>query len=158
MEKKKVYAVAEGEYSDYHIECIFSTKEKANEFVQCHGTNYYIEEYELDQEVVKEEKLWCVSFCIDNDKDADCVPSSYVEMRDKCKIDDYYCRDSDTICFYVDADTMDRAIKIARERYVAVKSNDYIWLRLTRPIVSTTGYGRMCHEVFNIKTNEFTKE
>lgn len=156
MEKKKVYAVAEGEYSDYHIECIFSTKEKAKEFVQCHGTNYYIEEYELDQEVIKEEKLWRVSFYIDKDKDVDCVPSSYVAMRDKCKVDDWCC---DTmICFYVDADTMDRAIKIARERYVAVKSNDYIWLRLTRPIVSTTGYSRKCYEVFNIKTNEFTKE
>ena len=157
MGKKKVYAVAEGEYSDYHIECIFSTKEKANEFVQCHGMGYRIEEYELDQPVERKEKLWYVSFNTKNSKTYECFPTSCEKMRDKCHVENGYIEN--IIGFYVDADTMDRAIKIARERYVAVKSNDYIWIRLTRPIAGTTGYGfSEKYEVFNIKTNEFTKE
>ena len=160
METKKVYIITEGEYSDYHIERVFSTKEKADEFVQCHGTDYRIEEYELDGEMaVREEKLWYVRFCIDDNKVTDCRPTSYVIMRDKCQFEKWYGGNSKTICFYVDADIMERAIKIAKERFMAVKANDYIWLRLTRPLPDSVGYGcSESYEVFNIKTNEFSKE
>lgn len=52
-----VYAVSTGEYSDYGIECIFSTKEKAQEYIKL--TNEYssrgdfndIEEFELDPSI-----------------------------------------------------------------------------------------------------------
>ena len=50
----KVYVVTEGEYSDYHIEACFSTKEKAQEFIKSykkiHGSFYSptIEKYELN--------------------------------------------------------------------------------------------------------------
>ena len=54
MTVKKVYLVSSGEYSDYGIKCVFSTKETALEYIKlCHeyGDTYVNEEpeeYELD--------------------------------------------------------------------------------------------------------------
>lgn len=49
----KVYVVTEGQYSDYSIEQIFSTRKNAELYVQTRRKDdydhYYIEEYELDQ-------------------------------------------------------------------------------------------------------------
>ena len=50
----KIYIVTEGDYSDYHIEACFSTKQKAQEYIKnskkVNGSWYYpkIEEWELD--------------------------------------------------------------------------------------------------------------
>ena len=48
----KVFIVASGEYSDYGIDRVFSTEEKAKEWVDVitsmYGGNYNIEQYELD--------------------------------------------------------------------------------------------------------------
>lgn len=47
----KVYVVTSGKYDAYHIDCVFSTKEKAMEYVALHNitsNDYDIEEYELD--------------------------------------------------------------------------------------------------------------
>ena len=48
----KVYIVTSGEYSDYDIDRVFSTEEKAKEWVDVitsmYGGNYNIEPYELD--------------------------------------------------------------------------------------------------------------
>ena len=51
----KVYIVTDGDYSDYHIEACFSTKEKAEKFIdngekiKYFGDNAVIEEWELDK-------------------------------------------------------------------------------------------------------------
>lgn len=51
-----VYVVNRGCYSDYHVVAIFSTKQKAKDFMQAVRTDYDdyndIEEYELDNNVV----------------------------------------------------------------------------------------------------------
>ena len=48
----RVFIVTSGEYSDYGIDRIFSTEEKAKEWVNVitsmYGGNYNIEQYELD--------------------------------------------------------------------------------------------------------------
>lgn len=45
----KVYAVTKGEYSDFCVDEIFSTKEKAEKYQAAHPeTNVDIEEYEVD--------------------------------------------------------------------------------------------------------------
>ena len=48
----KVFIVTSGEYSDYGIDRVFSTEEKAKEWVDViasmYGGNYNIEQYELD--------------------------------------------------------------------------------------------------------------
>ena len=51
---KKVYVVTSGDYSDYHIESIFSKKEKASEFIEISKippSNAEIEEYEIDKSI-----------------------------------------------------------------------------------------------------------
>ena len=60
-EPTKVYAVTEGEYSDYGICAMFSDRSKAIEYIECQARSceqrygytrgpYYLEEYDLNQE------------------------------------------------------------------------------------------------------------
>jgi hypothetical protein len=158
--EKKIYIVTSGEYSEYEINAVFSTKEKANAYIQQRGTYYDIEEYDLDEEVEKKTQLWSIVFCIEDGKFDEANPISYNKNKevDTCYVEErfgdgkmYY------IIFLVDADSMNRAVKIARERFAAVKANEYIWLRLTRPY-ELDRYGRRKYESFNVKTNEFIKE
>lgn len=155
----KIYIVTSGEYSDYEIEAVFTTKEKAVEYVEQNGTRYNIEEYNLDEEVEKKTQLWSIEFCVEDGKLCEASPTSYDRNKviDTCFIFDTfgYRKEIPYIRFYVDADAMDSAVKIARERFASVKSNDYIWLRLTRPLFVN---GKTQYEIFNIKTNVFTKK
>ena len=157
---KKIYIVTSGNYSDYGIDAVFTTKEKAVDYVEQHGTYYDIEEYDLDKEVEKKTQLWSIVFCIEDGKFDEAHPINYNKNKkvDTCYVEErfgggkmYY------IIFLVDADSMNRAVKIARERFAAVKANEYIWLRLTRPY-EIDRYGRKKYERFNIKTNEFVNE
>lgn len=56
---KTIYAVSDGEYSDYGILALFSTREKAERYIEKHKeadqylSNPNIEEYELDSEDAK---------------------------------------------------------------------------------------------------------
>lgn len=153
----KIYIVTSGEYSDYGIDAVFSTKEKADEYIQQHGTDYHIEEYDLDEEVIKYTRLWRIEFNISDGMFHEACVRDYKQevVRDTCNVEQYL--QGTYINFYVDADTMDKAVKIASERFTAVKANEYIWLRLTRPY-AISRYGSDRYETFNIKTNEFTKQ
>ncbi len=153
---KKIYIVTSGEYSEYHIDAVFSTKKLAEDYIQQNGTDYRIEEYNLDEEIDRNTKLWRVEFDIKDGEFKEANVRDYAEdkFRDTCKVSDYF---NDTrINFFVDADTMDKAKKIASERFAAVKANEYIWQRLTRPYGICWGTNK--YETFNVKTNEFTKE
>lgn len=156
--EQKIYIVTSGEYSEYGIDAVFTTKEKAVDYVEQHGTRYDIEEYNLDEEVEKKTQLWHIEFCVEDVKLCEACPSSYDRNKvvDTCSIR-LYLNKKLYINFYVDADSMNRAVKIARERFTAVKANEYIWLRLTRPY-ELDRYGRRKYESFNVKTNEFIKE
>ena len=156
---KEIYIVVSGEYSDYQINAVFSTRKLAKDYIQQRGTDYRIEVYELDKEVVKETKLWDIVFNIWNNKLVSAI-SEKLEDNDNrsgmCVVFDTLFPDEVYIRFYVDSDSMDRAVKIASERFAAIKANEYIWLRLTRPYEINI-YGRRKYETFNVKTNEFTK-
>lgn len=156
--EKKIYIVTSGEYSDYHIDAVFSTQELAEDYIQQNGTDYIIEEYNLNEEVEKKTQLWNIVFCVEDGELHEANPTIHNKdnVVDTCSIfESHYWRKT-CIHFYVDADSMDRAVKIARERFTAVKANEYIWLRLTRPY-ELDKYGYNKFESFNIKTNEFTK-
>ena len=153
---KKIYIVTSGEYSDYGIDAVFTTKEKAVEYVEQHGTRYNIEEYNLDEPILKENKLWLISFNLEDGRIEDATVSNRKKEYycDTCKYAPYsFVKHLD---FYVESEVMDKARKIASERFAAVKANEYILIRLTRPYAST-GYGNK-YERFNVKTNEFIKE
>ena len=162
MNDKEVYVITTGEYSDYSICAIFSTKEKAKDYIQQNGSEYRVEKYNIDEEVPQETKLWLVCFDIDKSCIETAIPcdnrcDNGHDRKDTCKVNSgYYIGNRCVIDFYVDADKMDRAIKIARERFAAIKANEYIWIRLTRPY-DIGKYGHKKYETFNVKTNEFTK-
>ena len=154
---KKIYIVTSGEYSDYFINAVFSTKEKAEEYIQQHGTDYRIEEYVVDEEIKKENKLWHIAFDIKNNNlqsaHSHTMNDFNIKYRDTCQLQ-YSVSNGLSIVFSLEADTMDRAIKVAKERYFAIKSNEYIWMRMSRPCNDSFWYE---YERFNIKTNEFIK-
>jgi hypothetical protein len=52
----KVYVVTDGDYSDYHIVSVFSTGEKAKEFIEKMCKEGIIEEYDIDAYIEPLEK------------------------------------------------------------------------------------------------------
>lgn len=154
----KVYIVTYGEYSEYSIDAVFSTREKADEYVQFHGSEYRVEEFDTDQEFKKETKVWAITLDTQSGKLTKSVPLNnteyYLNKLDSCK----KCIFGDNkMDFYVMADTQERATKIAYERLVALKSNPYIWLQLNTKVVASEGrcYTTDEYPTFNIKTNTF---
>ena len=134
----KVYVVTAGCYSDYHIVAVFSTKEKAEEYIAYHGTDYRFEGYGLDKEFERKESLWCVvidlsdhyetrTYSVLEDDDED----DEGRLANTCQKDQF---SKDIIRFYVYADTSEMAIKIAYEHLGAIKANDYVWQKLNTVI------------------------
>ena len=123
----KIYIVTSGDYSDYRIDAVFSTKEKAEEYVQQHGTNYRVEYYDIDKEVKKETKIWRVAIRFDNFEVSECLARLWGYGWDSNMKDtfEYYLdwNNEEYIHLYIESDCMDRAIKIASERIAQIKAN-----------------------------------
>ena len=66
----KVYIVTSGEYSDYGIDRVFSSEEKAKEWVDIitsmYGGNYNIEQYELDAPIPERKEYLFFEAYIEN--------------------------------------------------------------------------------------------
>lgn len=156
--EKKIYIVTSGEYSDYEINRVFSTRELAEDFIQHIGDDYRIEEYHIDEPIVRRNKLWLITFNVETGELDSATTTNYKveERKDTCQYCDKYISNP-SMHLYVYTETMDKAKKIASERFVAIKANEYIWLRLTRPYYMDR-YGNKRYERFNVKTNEFTKD
>lgn len=70
----KVYVVTSGCYSDYHIEAVFSSKEKAELYVAVHHDhnikniiyydNVFIEEYTISDSLINGVAYFGLSFCV----------------------------------------------------------------------------------------------
>lgn len=58
----KVFIVTSGCYSDYMIEAVFSTHENAEEYIDSkqYPSEFRIEEYRIDDEIIREEKIFVV--------------------------------------------------------------------------------------------------
>ena len=123
MESNKVYIVTSGEYSDYAIEAVFSTIEKAKEYVDAHGSDYRVEEYPVDDTPVeKKESIWLVSIDWKTGEALSANPVNY---------DSYYTDKVDTVQyqdsgfnkylnFVLESDSMERVKKVASERFMQV--------------------------------------
>ena len=121
---EQVYIVTSGEYSDYTIEAVFSTRKKAEEYVDAHGSDYRVEEYPVDDaEVKKNESIWLVSV---NWKTGEVISANPEDF------DEYYADKEGTVQYkkswdeYLDivlmSDSMERAKKVAAERFMQVKA------------------------------------
>lgn len=124
MIMEKVYIVTSGEYSDYHIDAVFSTIEKAKEYVDAYGSDYRIEEYPVDDaEVKKNESIWLVSVSWKTGEVISANPEGFYG---------YYADKEGTVQYkvccggYLDivlmSDSMTRAKKVAAERFMQVKA------------------------------------
>lgn len=126
-EEKKIYVVTSGCYSDYCIDRVFSTMEKALEFLDTRDDDYDIEEYILDEPIEREDRLYCVSFRLYNKELIRAETLVTDEPEDSVRI--YY----QYINFIIKSDSKQRVIKIAHERFGAVIANEktmYPFLRL----------------------------
>lgn len=133
---KKVYIVTSGEYSDYHINKVFSTFEKAKEFTEAftkpsddeYRYEYRIEEYELDsQDVALKNKgysVWDVWML----KNGDTQKVKKAELEDIDQDLETWIRSTagipDVLRSAVWAKTGSHAVKIVNEKRVQMIANN----------------------------------
>lgn len=162
----KVFIVTSGSYSDYHIEAVFSTKEKAEEYInnQCDDDVNDIEEYEMDEPCERKTSIyWC---SVDTKTNKITVESRL--DGDKEKKDTLYCSrslfsDAFEVFFYIETDTLDKARKITAERWQQVRALGKICFpRLFEECVvskynifnTSTRYCNIDYPVYNFVTKE----
>ena len=148
-EPKTAYVVTSGQYSDYHVDGVFSDKQKANSFVN-KAYDRAIERYNIDdEEQLREENWYGIDVFISKSSKV-----KSVLVNDLCKSDRYFdvvsftLREGadDCFSFYLKALNRDKAKAIALERFhalLAVESSHFPMLRWTRvrtPYCSSDGF------------------
>lgn len=122
----KVYIITYGDYSDYSICAVFSTRDKAEEYIQQHGNTFRIEEHLLD-EAVEQSEIWCVEIGILSHKIRQCesCSDSWSNGRvDKFRIFNPVFQNSEwSVKMFLRADSMNRAIRVANERVAQIVAN-----------------------------------
>lgn len=146
----KIYIVSSGSYSDYYIEAVFSTREKAKEYIDHNGLGFEIEEHEMDEPFDKGVKLWEVVLdwnkfdVIRCTKHEQALPYvGYVQYRNR-----------ESLKILVRADTVQRAVKAASEKLRQVKAlADVKYPFLKKRIVSHSPMDRMNdYPMYNYQT------
>lgn len=127
MKDNVVYAIESGEYSDYSIHGIFSTKDKAQAFMDKANTNYdcfSIKEYQLDMLMPTDKVPYKLDFENDEIDKVNVVVDEYcVSYCDRDAILPYVRSDESYFCrIFLWAKDTQSAIKIARERYSKAKA------------------------------------
>lgn len=126
----RVYIITYGNYSDYSICAVFSTRDKAEDYIQQHGNTFRIEEHLLDEEIEQSE-IWSVEIGLSSRKIKMCESHSDSwcnERVDKFRIFEPLFRDSEwSIKMLLRANSMNRAIKAASERVAQIAANKDIF-------------------------------
>lgn len=127
----KVYVVAEGCYSDYHIESIFSTRKQARNYVINRDrlwNEWQIEEYELDDEYPEtNDKLFEVEYRDGMWKAEDADRMYYsIERENRASYYKYDIPPTYTYHNYVHARDKKHAIKICQDDYAMLKA-EKVW-------------------------------
>ena len=134
----KVYIVTSGEYSDYGIDRVFSTEEKAKEWVDVitsmYGGNYNIEQYELDAPIPERKEYLFFEAYIEDDV---IVKSNFefyladepTDIKFFRQIDGSY----DKICIGTVQLRQGESIESVKQRAVKVVQDEfYKWLMLNK--------------------------
>lgn len=134
----KVYIVTSGEYSDYGIDRVFSTEEKAKEWVKVitsmYGGNYDIEQYELDAPIPERKEYMFFEAYI---KDNVIVKSNFLfYLADEPTDIKFYRQINgsyDKVCTGTIHLRQDESIELAKHRAVKVVQDEfYKWLMLNK--------------------------
>lgn len=158
----KIYIVTSGEYSDYRINAVFSTMKRAQEYRQQHGTGCSIEVFDIDEEVKKETKVWRVVMNFDNFKVDECCVGFWgdgwgSDMKDTFE---YHLnwKHEELIHLFIEADCMDRAIKIASERIAQIKANkDMLYAKAFKKVQDQFFIHSTSYPTVYYKTGEIIK-
>lgn len=122
----KVYIITCGDYSDYTICAVFSTRDKAEEYIQQHGDTYRIEEYSVDEEIEQSE-IWSVEIGLYSHKIKRCewCDDNWSRERvDRFRVFEPLFSGSEwSIKLLLRADSMNRAVKVANERVAQIVAN-----------------------------------
>lgn len=126
----KVYIITYGDYSDYTICAVFSTIDKAEDYIRQHGNTFRIEEYLLDEEVEQSE-IWCVEIGMlsHNTRQCESCSDSWSRERvDKFRVfGPLFSYSEWSIKMLLRADSMNMAIKVANERVAQIVANKDIF-------------------------------
>ena len=114
----KVYIVTSGDYDDYRIDEVFSTKEKAEEYIECFGDKCSIEEYNLDNPIEPKENIWYVNFKLDGNELNECIVNNYGKV-DSMRL----YGGGNFIYFRIMSNCRAKAMEIAKERLDNVIKN-----------------------------------
>lgn len=148
---ENIYIITIGDYSDYSIVAVFSTEEKANEYIQQNGDECRIEVYNIDKEVKRETKLWEVCVIYDSLFIPRCVPALEIHKKDDLcffKFNGEY-----TLYLYIESDSLNKAKKIAGERAAQIKANELVFYRKAF-IPYKDKYGLQHYHTLNYHTGE----
>lgn len=139
-EPKTAYVVTSGEYSDYHIDGVFSDKEKADFFADKDGDRS-VEEYDIDDEqMLRQENWYEVKIYVGESLETKDISVLNLSYNSENKIFDAVMfakieKDYRYFSFYLAAINRGKAKAIALERFhalLAVESSHFPMLRCVR--------------------------
>lgn len=154
----KVYIVTYGTYSDYSICAVFSSIDKAKDYLQQNGSEYRIEEYDIDRPI-ENSKFWRVNMRVRDHHVHSCEATDEHSMIDCFHVyrDCYDTTDGGSITMYFRADSMDRAIKIANERLAQIIANKEIFYKKAFEKVRSEFWKTLSYPWVDYNTGEFVK-
>ena len=139
-EPKTAYVVTSGEYSDYHIDGVFSDKEKADFFAD-KDNDRSVEEYDIDDEqMLRQEDWYKVEIYVGDSFESKDVSVRKLSYNSENKPFDAVMfsktqEDCRYFSFYLAAINRDKAKAIALERFhalLAIESSHFPMLRCVR--------------------------
>lgn len=123
-----IYAVTTGEYSGYYTVGMFSTKEKAEDYIESlmYPSEYNIEEYTLDElQPNKSEKMFCVHIDYEDFNARIVSRDSTNNPRVEGLQNTFQMTDSGEVKMFFISNDSKRAIKIASERLGQIKAEEW---------------------------------
>ena len=130
----KVYVIIAGKYSNRHIDRVFSKKELADEYLDARGDGYYLEEYNLDEPIERQTKIFSIKVAIDNKKIIE-IDEFLKKFKDIVQFTErhrylthvtYGYNNIPALRFFIESDSRERAIKIALERFEEVIAQERV--------------------------------
>ena len=131
-EENKVFVITRGDYSDYHIERVFSTRKQANDYLDTKDDSYRMEMYDMDEPYESKAELYCITFRFDRKKVENVQICCVGGKKDLIHARRTYYGES-VLDIFIESDSRKRALKVASERYGAIIAGEqamYPYLRV----------------------------